>query len=385
MRILRLIPYFSDSFGGPVQHVKMVTKELQRLGHETVVYTSNLADKSGRTMEFTEEEFDVRMFPVRWSVGDYFYTAGMKAALKREDFDLVHAHCYRSYQTSLAVWISQEAEKPLVFTAHGTLMKLPGLRDRVLKGVYDGFTRATVLRRSSRVVALSLLEVNQYRALNVPHEKTVLIHHGVDADLFKPLNNGHALRADLGFGGGPIVLFAGRIHERKGLQYLVPAFERVVQEFPEAELVICGPDYGYLRDLTRLIASTSIEQKVQLAGEIEHSRMPQIYNASDVVVLPAQYEVFGHVLAEAAACGKAIVATKWGWSAEFFEDGRDCMLIGKYGDVNSLAAAMRALLRSPELRSKLGANAREKVVQKLSWERCALDHIMMYEQVLRNA
>ena len=47
MRILRLIPYFNDGFGGPVNHAKMLTRELERAGHETVIFTSNLADKSG--------------------------------------------------------------------------------------------------------------------------------------------------------------------------------------------------------------------------------------------------------------------------------------------------------------------------------------------------
>ncbi len=382
MRILRLIPYFADAFGGPVHHLKMITKELERLGHETVIYTSNLADKSGYTIGFYGNEFDVCAFPVRWSLGDYFYTPGMKAALQREDFDIVHAHCYRNYQAELAAWISRKTEKPLVFTAHGTLVKLPGVREKILKGVYDTIFRGLVLKRASRVIALSKGERNQYRSLSVPQEKIVSIYHGVDSNQFKPIDDGYAVREELGLGSGPVILFVGRIHRRKGLQYLLPAFARVLKEFPRATLLICGPDHGYRRDLLKLLAATSTSDNVVWTGEVEHSRMSLLYGASDIFVLPAQYEVFGHVLAEAAACGKAIVATRFGWVAEFFEDERECMLIDRYGDVAALAKALLTLLAEPDLRANLGARARAKVLQNLSWQRCAIQHINTYDQLL---
>ncbi len=72
MRIVRIIPYFTDAFGGPPHHVKMLTRELTKMGHETVIYTTNLADESGRTTTFDDAGFEVRAFPVRLSVGDYF-------------------------------------------------------------------------------------------------------------------------------------------------------------------------------------------------------------------------------------------------------------------------------------------------------------------------
>ncbi len=385
MRILRLIPYFTDTFGGPVHHVKMVTKELERLGHETVVYTTNLADKNGQIATFNKGDFDVRAFPVQWSVGDYFYTPGMKAALKQEDFDIVHAHCYRNYQSDLAAWISWETRKPLIFTAHGTLVKLPGLRDKMLKGFYDALSRGRVLNESSRVIALSLREMNQYRSWNVPHGKIVRIYHGIDADLFRPLDNGHVVREEIGLGSGPVILYVGRIHERKGLQYLIPAFQDVLTEFPTAKLVICGPDYGYRKELTRQVAGTPARNGIVLTGEVEPNRMPLLYGASDIVVLPARHEVFGHVLAEAASCGKAIVATKWGWAAEFFENRKDCMFVDGYGNVPALAEILLTLLRDSDLREGLGARAREKVLRNLSWRACALNHIKIYEQALANA
>ena len=381
MRILRLIPYFDDGFGGPVNHAKMLTEELERAGHETVIFTSNLADKSGDVSPSLANGFDVRAFPVSWSVGDYFYTPGMKAALKAEEFDVIHAHCYRNYQADLAAWISRRAGKPLVFTAHGTLPKLPILKDRLLKGFYDAFARSKVLKSSSKVVALSLREMNQYRQMDVPHEKIVRIDHGVDSNLFRPMKAGVTAHG-LGSGSDPTILYVGRIHRRKGLEYLVRAFREVLEEFPESKLVICGPDYGYKERLLRFIDATSTTDSVVFTGSLAHRDMPAMYNASNVVVLPSQLETFGHVLAEAASCGKPVVATKWGWAAEFFESGKDALLVERYGDVPSLANALLTLVRDPGLNNRLGRAAREKVLRRLSWEACASAHRVTYEHLL---
>lgn len=380
MRILRLIPYFADGFGGPVNHVKMLTKELDQEGHETVIYTTNLSSKEGRIEPDLGNGYDVRAFPVRWSVGDYFYTPGMKRALRSEEFDLVHAHCYRNYQADLGAWISRIAEKPLVFTAHGTLPKLPNLKDRFLKGVYDAFAGRKVLKTSRAVVALSLREMNQYRHMRVPHERIVRIYHGVDSQLFRPMNDANPL--ELGSNGGPLVLYVGRIHRRKGLQFLVRAFHRVLREFPDASLVICGPDYGYKNHLLRLVHHLAIEDRILFLGSVEHESLPAIYAASDIVALPSRQEIFGHALAEAASCGKAIIATKWGWAAEFFVDREDSMLLGKYGEVSLLSQALLELLRDSDFREQLGRAARRKVLTQLSWEVCTTDHVRTYKQVL---
>ena len=379
MKILHFIPYFTEAFGGPVRHLKMLSQELARAGHEPVIYTSNLADKTGETTDFSGEAFDVRAFPVKAGIGDYFFTPDMKTALREEDFDVAHAHCYRNYQADLAAWIAEKQGRPLVLTAHGTLPKLPGLRDRFLKSFYDTISRWKVLGRAERLIALSSQESEQYQSLGASPKKIVTIYHGIDTDVFIPPNNGDSIRQDLGLGPGPIVLFVGRLHERKGIQFLLPAFKKVLSEFPSATLVICGPDYGYRGAIVRQIEGSSIHENVVLTGEIPERLMPQLYGTSDVVVLPAQYEVFGQVLAEAASCGRATVATRWGWAAEFFEDQKDCLLVEEYGDVVALTGALLELLRHPDLRASLGANARAKVLESLSWSKCAEEHLQLYE------
>jgi glycosyltransferase involved in cell wall biosynthesis len=382
MRILRLIPYFADAFGGPPNHVRMLTRELAKMGHETVIYTTNLADKSGKTTTFEDSGFEVRAFPVHIHVGDYFYTPEMREALEHEEFDLVHAHCYRNYQAELADWIAEERRKPLIFTAHGTLVKLPNLRDRILKGLYDLRNHGRALRDASHVVALSLQETNQYRALGVPQEKIARIYHGIDGGLFRPLPDPADLRALWRLKGGPVVLYVGRFHRRKGVQHLLAAFQQLLFQFPTAQLVLCGSDYGYQGNLEQQTMNQGMQDHVVITGAVHHERMPEVYALADVVVLPAQYEVFGHTIAEAAACGKAVVATKWGWAAEFFESEKECLLVDRYGDVDELAHAIAALLEDPKRRASVGSRAREKVLRELSWEVCARKHVEMYHRAL---
>jgi glycosyltransferase involved in cell wall biosynthesis len=384
MRIVRLIPYFTDAFGGPPHHIKMLTRELAKKGHETVIYTTNLADRSGKTITFEGSGFEVRAFPAHVLVGDYFYTPEMRRALEGEEFDIVHAHCYRNYQTDIANRIAKERRKPLFFTAHGTLVKLPNLRDRILKGLYDVRNQGRLLKDASCVVALSHEEANQYHALGVLRGKIAVIYHGIDGEIFRPLPDPVELRRQWDLDGGPVVLYVGRLHYRKGVQYLLPAFQRLLVHFPTAHLVLCGSDYGFQKHLEQQTRHLHIQDHVVFTGAVERGRMPQVYALADVVVLPAQYEVFGHTIAEAAACGKPVVATKWGWASEFFESDTECLLVDRYGDVDELAQAIETLLGDPKRRADVGSRAREKVLRGLSWETCARKHLEMYNRALAN-
>lgn len=382
MRILRLIPYFASDFGGPVNHVKNLTSELEREGHETVIYTSAVADSQGQGLEPPSNGIEVHPFHVDWSVGDYFYTPGMRAALSREEFDLIHTHCFRNYQSDLAAWLAGASGKPLVLTAHGTLPWLPDVRDMLLKGIYDFVIGRRVLGQCGKLVALSSREENDYQRLSVPSDRIVKIHHGVDAELFSPsAKSGQQLNERCGFESRPVITYAGRLHKRKGLEYLLQAFALVKREVPETVLLLCGPDHGFRDALTRIISAHPNGDDVVLAGAFDHLHMPQVYNASTVVVLPAQFEVFGQVLGEAAACGRALVTTRWGWAAEFFEDEKDCLFVDRYGDVRGLGNALTTLLLRPQMRRTLGANARKKVTQNLSWRKCAQEHLGVYESL----
>lgn len=381
MRFLRFIPYFSRAFGGPVNHAKYLSRALDDRGHETTIYTTNLADRSGETTQFDDSDFDVRVFPARTLVGDYYVTPGMAPAVRDvRDYDVIHAHGYRNFQADLAAFLARLTDTPFVLTAHGTIKSI-NRRDAIVKGVYDLVTLKRTLKWTDRCIAVAEAEVDQYANAGVPPEAVEVIHHGVDIDRFSPDIDGSDFVEAHGLEASRFVLYAGRLHERKGLQYLIPAVQAVAREHDDVRLVIAGPDYGYEDALRELCHDLGCGPLVHFVGHLDQATLIQAYNAAYLVCYPSQFEIFGHTLTEAGACGTACVATAWGAAPQIIEDGETGRLLGEYGNVEELAAVLDDLLSSPETVSAMGTRARTHISREFSWDACAERHEAVYEEI----
>lgn len=382
MRILRFIPYFTRAFGGPVNHARYLTRELNDRGHEHAIYTTDLATRDGLSASFTDDEFDVRAFRARQLVGDYFLTPGMIRALRRESgYDLIHAHCYRNFQTDLAALLARQTNTPLVVTAHGTIRSIDRV-DRVRKGLYDIGTARSALRWADRCVAVAETEVRQYTASGVHESDVAVIPHGVDVDRFSPNVDATAFVRRHGLDGTRFVLYAGRLHEQKGIQHLLPAIERLAREYEDLALMIAGPDYGYERELRVLCRDLGCAERVRFVGHLDQETLVEAYNAAYLVCYPSKLEIFGHVLTEASVCGTPCVATRWGAAEQIVTDGVSGRLLDDYGDVEAITETIRSLLERPERVAEMGRRARTHVVANFSWANCATEHERVYRELL---
>jgi glycosyltransferase involved in cell wall biosynthesis len=154
--------------------------------------------------------------------------------------------------------------------------------------------------------------------------------------------------------GVPTVLCVGNFREQKGHRDLVAAFERVHSELPDARLMLVGD--GELRgEIEETVRRLGISGSVHFAGELEDV-WPQ-YAAADLFALASLYEPLGIAVIEAMAAGLPIVATNVGGIRELVEPDATGLLVPPH-DVDALANAMLALLRSSDLRSRLSEASR---------------------------
>jgi glycosyltransferase involved in cell wall biosynthesis len=110
--------------------------------------------------------------------------------------------------------------------------------------------------------------------------------------------------------GKRIVLYLSRIHRIKGLELLIPSFARVVQRFPEAHLVVAGPDEGgYKREVERMIEVRGLGGGVTFTGLLDSRDKLAAFSLAEVFVLPSYSEGLPVVVLEAMACGKPVVIT----------------------------------------------------------------------------
>ena len=173
---------------------------------------------------------------------------------------------------------------------------------------------------------------------------------------------------------GHRILFVGRLVKRKGADDLIDAFQLVSKDFPDWRLEIVG-DGPERRRLERLVADLGLGGRVEFFGSLRGRALYDRYGLCDVVAMPSKrlrddVEGFGTVFLEAGIFGKPSVGTFSGGIPESIVDGETGMLV-REGDARQLGRALESLLSDPELRSKMGRKARERVLRDFTWQQSA--------------
>ncbi|MDT8878306.1 glycosyltransferase [Halomonas saccharevitans] len=205
--------------------------------------------------------------------------------------------------------------------------------------------------------------------------RMLAIHNGIDTESFVfDSDERQRVRTELGLAENTSLLLAvGRLSDAKDYPNLLRAFARLEACPMVPQLVIVGD--GPLRhDLEALADSHGIKDRVRFLG-VRHD-VPELMSACDLFVLSSAWEGFGLVVAEAMSCRRPVVATDCGGvrevvgSAGFLVPPKDSAALGE--------AIERALGLSNERREKLGAAARERVVERYSLQATAERYLAVY-------
>jgi|ERR1051326_2352131 glycosyltransferase involved in cell wall biosynthesis len=210
--------------------------------------------------------------------------------------------------------------------------------------------------------------------LKVAATKIRVVKNGVNVQLPKTNQHGELRRAICADPAQSIVLTTARLHDGKGIVYLIEAAKLL----PEIQLVICGdgPERGRLEEAVR---KAGLQNRVTFLGHRED--VPDLLSACDVFVLPSLYEALGLSVLEAMAAGKPVVATAVGGLKETVRDGVNGLLVPPR-DAMSLATTIRRLLTEPGLAKSLGENAKNRVARDFSVETMVDGVTGVYEELL---
>lgn len=224
-----------------------------------------------------------------------------------------------------------------------------------------------LLRRARGVIVNSRFMRRVARGM-APRPMSV-IGIGVDTDIFRPPDDIGATRRRLGLPEGrPVVFTVRRLTPRMGLDNLLTAARRVLDERPEALFVIGGR--GEMAEtLKRMARDLGIERSVRFTGFIPYEDLPAWYQAADVFVLPtAALEGFGMVMTEAMACGAPVVATPAGAIPETMRRVDSRLLTRDTGAEAIAERILWSLADRPRLR-RLGRRCRQVMEAEYSWDR----------------
>jgi D-inositol-3-phosphate glycosyltransferase len=282
-----------------------------------------------------------------------------RAILESGDFDIIHIH--KPFDFPLAAWLRARTRARVVYSSHGRDF-FPG--DRRFIGSIDVLTACS-----------------QYNAADVSARygrAARVIYNGVDTDQFSPRPPDAARWQGQVASGVPVALWAGRLVRWKGT---IDAVRAVSLARSPVHLCIAGagPEEPRLRDAAR---SLGIADRVQFLGNVPHEELPHVLAATHVVLGTSfANETFGMTLAEASACARPVIATNFGGFPEVVRRGETGLLVPPR-DPTRLAAAIDAMIGSPNDAVRMGAAGRAFVTAAFAWPTVTERVIAAYEEAL---
>jgi spore coat protein SA len=248
--------------------------------------------------------------------------------------------------------------------------------------VYGGLDRAlfdAAFRACARVLSVSdFIKRHALESYPLLEGKLATLYNGVDGRLFHPDEAGRH-EADL-------IVYVGRIEERKGVHVLVDAFERILAARPAARLRLVGPHsywasapssfYAALAERCRGIAGIELRDPTYVDEELA-----AVYRSATVSVVPSVFpEALGLTSLEAQASGVPVVVSDVGGLPETVVDGRSGLVVQR-SDPDALASAILGLLGDPTRIGEMGRRAREWAMERFSWDRIASQLETIYAEV----
>ena len=296
-------------------------------------------------------------------------------------FDLIHAHWVipNGAPAALVAWLRG---LPLVVSMHGSDVYLAE------RAAPLSLAAAATYRAAAAITACSGDLQQRALRLGAPADRVAVIPYGVDAGAFQPdPQAATSVRAELGLPPAtPLIVTMSRLVYKKGLGYLLEAMPAILAEHPGAVLVIGG--YGDLRaELERRARELGVAANVRFPGQIERERAARYIGAADVYAVPSIRDQGGNLdglpnaLLEGMAAARPIVASRVAGIPDVIADGVHGLLVPER-DPAALAVAVSRLLADRALAGQLGAAARRRVGQELTWDQTAARFERSYQLAL---
>jgi glycosyltransferase involved in cell wall biosynthesis len=157
----------------------------------------------------------------------------------------------------------------------------------------------------------------------------------------------------------------------------------VLKEFSDVKFVISGTGFKQKEEnLKNLAKELNIEDHVEFLGYVPDDKLPLLYSASDIFVLPAIYENFPFAILEAQSTALPVISTKVGGIPEFLVDGENGFVISP-GDPEQLTQRVLTLLQNPDRANEMGARGRKLIEEQLDWRLITQQVIDLYHELLQ--
>ncbi len=381
MKIAYVTAFYYPTIGGVEQVVKELAERYVKQGHEVHVFTSDW--NKNKRIKIKEEIINgvkvhrhyhilrvanfATVFPsVLWSLSKY-------------KFDIIHTHVSGHAHTFFGSLIAKLTKTPLIHTTHcpwtDSFRSFTG--KLLVKLSYKTLNKLS-FKWSNKIIAITPWEIPFIEKYGGKKEKIIVIPNGVDNIFFNKIKNNN-FKKQFGI-KDQIVLFFGRLNPTKGPDKFVLAAKEILKENKNIKFLIVGPDEGMLSKVKEL---SKDEENILILEPIrEKSKIAEMYQASDIYVMPSFREGLPLTLFEALASGLPIIASPVNGIPFEIKEPENGFFVN-YGDINGLKEKIIFLLNNKKLSKEISKNNIEKA-KKYSWDLIADKTMSLYKEVIKS-
>lgn len=280
----------------------------------------------------------------------------VRSAVKKNNPTFVHANSIRAGLVATVATIGLGTK--LTWHLHDILPRHP---------MSSAIRLFALCFQRAQMIAVSRAVADNFAGKFVSlRKRTKVIYNGIDVERFRyVLGRGNETRRELELAESDFVVgIVGLLTPRKGQLELIRSFASVVEDVPNARLVIVGSpvfnkDHEYADELKRTVSSLGLADRVSFAGP--RKDIPEIMQSLDLLVVNSSVEPFGLVVVEAMACGTPVVAAVSGGIPEIIEHQKSGWLVDRGNEAN-LSEAITTLAENPLRRQQLARAGRQRAV-----------------------
>jgi len=175
------------------------------------------------------------------------------------------------------------------------------------------------------------------------------------------------------------ILHVGTIEPRKNLSFLLKAFSKLQNDYPDLKFVLVGAKGWLTKEFDKTLSRLALEEKVCFPGFVLDKDLPMIYKGAKLFVFPSRYEGFGIPPLEAMGCGVPVLASNIPVMQEVLEDA--AVLFDLDISEEELALKIKEILSDNNLRENLIRKGKEQAA-KFTWKECAESTLKAYNSVV---
>ncbi|WP_165698585.1 glycosyltransferase [Bremerella volcania] len=383
LNIVKVIPYPLPvlRFGGPVVQAQVVCRELAARGHEVRVVTTDIdlpadiprdqwLENDGYHVCYSSTSPHHRMPP--------YYTPGIRRPLQEtlKTADVVQTNIGLTLTNDMVRKLARRAGVPYVYNAEGALcpkrLQIKSFEKKLFRYFYEN----RIVREAAACQAVSQYERDTLLEWGVHPERIAVIPNGFSLPPVVSEEAKQASRQQLGYADDDVViLFMGRISQIKGIDLLLTAFERIRNEFPQAQMIVAGPDEGIQAALTQFVRKHGLEKRVRFPGIIAGEEKTNALRSADIFALTSHSEGLPNAVIEGLGYGLAMLLTHRCNVPEVADYNAGHVV---EAEVEPIEQALRKLLEDAQQRANCQQNARRLAVERFSLDKVVDDLENLY-------